>query len=327
MKLRPVFIAGCDRSGTTMLGDILGATAASFATPESQWIHTLSRRLHRRVFADPAAAVAWLRADFRFAVWELDLPAAEFEALVDLDDTAQTVCAVLRAYVERNVPEKAGADVWVDHTPDNFKHYPVLRALFPDARYVHIVRDGRAVFQSVRNLDWGPNNAYSGSRHWAERLDEAMGVEMAEQDNCLRVRYEDILADPAATISEICRFAGLDYSEQMLEGGGLILPEFTRGQHQLVGRRPDASRVDAWRSKLSPREITVFEAYEPTRSYMTTFGYAPDSEPAQAPGKLATLWYYLHEFTVYLRNRFRHLRMERGQVARRAVSGADDGSR
>ncbi len=315
MTYRPLFIGGCDRSGTTMLGDILGASAQSFATPESQWVHQLAPRLHLQAFDAPGALLDWLCGEFRFAVWDMDRVRDLDDLDLPLDHARACVEAILRRYLERNLPEKAGAAVWVDHTPDNVRYYPLLRALFPDARYVHIVRDGRAMFQSVRDLDWGPNNAYMGTRFWAERLEQALGVEMAEGGRCLRVRYEDILRQPAAEIERVCAFAELPYDEGMLNGGGLILPEFTRGQHQLVGKPPDASRLDAWRKKLSRAEIEDFEAWPPSRLFLQRFGYALDTpEPVQRGG-LHTLWCYLQDFGQYLRHRLKHRRMEQAKLA------------
>ncbi len=320
MSYRPLFIGGCDRSGTTMLGDILGATAQSFATPESQWVHQLAPRLHLDAFADNAAMLDWLCDEFRFAVWGLQRGRDLEELALPLDDARGCIEAILQQYLARNLPAKSGAQVWVDHTPDNVRYYPLLRKLFPDARYVHIVRDGRAVYQSVRDLDWGPNNAYMGTRFWSERLEQALGVELAEGENCLRVRYEDILRDPGNEIARICRFAQLPYDEKMLSGGGVILPGFTRGQHELVGRPPDASRLDAWRSRLRRREIDDFEAWPASRLFLQKLGYDLDTPAPVQRGALYVAWCYVQDFGLYLYHRQRHRRMEQATLSTSAAA-------
>ncbi len=311
MSLQPLFIAGCDRSGTTMLGDILGASPKTFSAPESQWIHQLARMLHVGAFADAQEAAVWLQAQFRFAAWGMAQDTAALAELIRLEDPGRTVEMLIRSYVEQKLPAKARLDHWVDHTPDNFKHYPVLKALFPQALYVHIVRDGRAVFQSIKTLDWGPNNAYVATRYWCSRLEQATGVELAEGDRCLRVRYEDILRDPALEVSRICEFAGIPFAEAMLNGGGVILPEFTESQHKLVGRRPDPSRLEAWREELSRHEIEDFEAYPLSRTYMQAMGYKLTTMRPVVQTKLRILWSYLHDFSMYLLHRLRHLRLEK----------------
>lgn len=315
MSYRPIFIGGCDRSGTTMLGDILGASTGAFATPESQWVHQMAPQQHLGIFGSQAALLDWLCAEFRFAVWGLDRERDLDDLRLPLDEPRACVEAILRRYLERNLPEKAATPVWVDHTPDNMRYYPVLHTLFPDARFIHIIRDGRAVYQSVRHLNWGPNNAYIGTRFWASRLEQSLLVEMAEGERCLRVRYEDILRQPAVEIERICAFADLPYSQDMLSGGGVILPEFTRGQHQLVGKPPDPSRLEAWRAKLSRREIEDFEAWPKSRQYLQHFGYALVTPQAVARGKLYRFWCYFEDHIKYLRNRASHLRMEEARVA------------
>ncbi len=313
---RPVFIGGCDRSGTTMLGDILGAAEGAFATPESQFLHELAPLLHIGAFDSDTAAADWLAGHFRFATWELAGGAQHLASLVDHTDTRTTMEHILQAYLQQNRPEWTNSRVWVDHTPDNFKHYTLLRSLFPDARYIHIVRDGRDVYNSVRNLDWGPNNAYMATRFWSERLQQALAVEISESGNCLRVRYEDILRDPESEIQRICDFAGLDYRPGMIDGGGLILPGFTHSQHQLVGSRPNPSRIDQWRTRVKPHEIQEFESYPWSRVLLQRLGYELETtHPVEVSG-LTVMLRYLHDFLRYGINRYRHRNMERNLLHR-----------
>ncbi len=320
--LRPVFIGGCDRSGTTMLGDMLGASTNAFATPESQSFHELLPLMHVRAFATPVEAARWLGEHFRFATWEMAGGPEKLAELVDLDDPRGTMIRIVREYLRQNHPEKLHAGVWVDHTPDNFKHYTLLRHYFPDARYVHIVRDGRDVFNSVRGLDWGPNNAYMGTRFWAGRLREALAVEISEGLGCLRVHYEDILRNPEGELARVCEHAQVPYADSMVDGGGLVLPGFTRGQHQLVGSRPDPSRIGQWRERMSAREIAEFEAYPWTRTLLKQLGYPLVTEKPQAPGGFIVLLRYIQDFLSYGINRARHRMMER-KLLRKQAAGAE----
>lgn len=306
--IRPVFIAGCDRSGTTMLGDMLGAGAGAFATPESQFLHEFAPLLHLGAFANREEAAGWLAGHFRFATWEMG-DAETLAELIDLGNPRATMENLLHRYLAITGGDTQ-ADTWVDHTPDNFKHYAVLKALYPDARFVHIVRDGRDVFNSLRPLDWGPNNAYMGTRHWAERLQQALAVELAEGDNCLRVRYEDILRNPERELARIAAFAGIPYEDAMVCGGGLLLPGFTRDQHRLVGSRPDASRIAQWCDRMSAREVAEFEAYPWSRTLLQRFGYRlVTAQPARV-GACTKMWRYLQDFLLYGIHRWRHRNME-----------------
>lgn len=315
MNYRPVFIAGCDRSGTTLLGDLLGNTQWTITTPESQFIHDLVIQMQLGSFKSPEAAAAWLLDHFRYVAWNLALDLGQLADLIDLDNPRATVENVIARYVQKTHPGKDRADVWVDHTPDNFKYQPILKSLFPEARFIHIVRDGRAVCASIKHLDWGPNNAYMASRHWAARLQEAFSVEVAEGKNCLRIRFEDLLADPAGMLAQLCEFIDIPFDSSMLSGGGLIVPGFTREQHSLVGKPPQASRANQWRQQLGDAEIRDFESYPLAHSLLAGMGYQPCFDEPQTLSSFHVLGRYCHEFIYYLLHRRHHRRMEARTVS------------
>ncbi len=314
MTAGPVFIGGCDRSGTTMLGDILGSAPGAVVTPESQFVHELMLLSHQRAFSQRAAAADWLLGHFRFAAWGLAIDPTAVAACVDLDDPRTTVENLLRVYCrERGI----AAGRWIDHTPDNARYHGLLARWFPDARFIHLVRDGRAVFHSIRPLSWGPNNAYSATRYWSERLERGLQMEIAHGDRCRRIRYEDLLAAPEQVILELCRWLAFPYREEMLRGGALRLPEFTHRQHRLVGRRPDPGRIDRWRKRLSTAQIETFEAFERTRVHLAACGYALAGAHRRKVSTPLAIGYYLHDGLRYGLNRLRHRRTERRTVRAR----------
>jgi hypothetical protein len=310
MNYRPIFIAGCDRSGTTLLGDLLGKSRWSVTTPESQFIHDMLIQLGLGSFRSPETAAAWLLEHFRYVAWNMPLNLRELADLIMLDRPRATIEHLITQYVRHTHPDKRGADVWIDHTPDNFRYHAMLKHVFPEARFIHIVRDGRAVCASIKPLDWGPNNAYMASRHWAARLQEAMAVELAEGDNCLRVRFEDLLSRPEDVIRRICGFIDLPFEAALLSGGGLVLPAFTRNQHRLIGKSLDASRAESWRSRLSAAEIRDFESYPLTHTLLGRLGYETRFKDPPHLSSLRILGRYCHEFVHNLLHRQRHRRME-----------------
>lgn len=314
MNYRPIFIGGCDRSGTTLLGDLLGNSPWTLTTPESQFMHELLLHLKLGSLTTPQGAAQWLQNHFRFATWDMQLTPGELEQLLTLDNPRQAIEGIVQCYAKQYHSQKLSADVWVDHTPDNFKYHAMLKALFPEARFVHIVRDGRAVCASIKDLDWGPNNAYTASRHWADRLQQALAVESAEGANCHRVRFEDLVANPGSVLAELCAFIDIPFDASMLRGGGLVLPKFTRAQHRHVGRAPQASKANQWRQKLSRRELREFESHPFSRMLLEHLGYPLEYSETPKLSTLYTLGCYCHEFACYLLHRLRHRRTERRTV-------------
>lgn len=310
MNLRPVFIGGCDRSGTTLLGDMLGATSWSFVTPESQFFHDLLLHLKLEAFDNPKAASRWLYNHFRFASWQLNLDVDELTQVIHLKQPRDTIEAIVKIYLQQKHPEKSHADVWIDHTPDNFKYHSVLKSIFPEARFIHIVRDGRAVSASLKNLDWGPNNAYTASRHWSQRLEQALAVEACEGDNCFRLHYEKLLAEPEQALKQLCAFIDVPYEAKMLNGGGLKLPAFTKKQHSLIGKAPQQKNADAWRSQMTESDLRDFESYPFSRLLLNKMGYPLAFTDIPRLTRLRVFNRYLHDFIHYLINRLHHSKME-----------------
>ena len=255
---RPVFVGGCSRSGTTLLGAMLGVGPAAVTVPEATFKWELfedagpagsdpgSTRL------DPSVLARRLREDRMFGLWDVDLPLGEpltYRGLLD---------GLVDSYAAR--VGKPDAGVWVDHTPGNIRFGLTLHRTFPDARFVHLVRDGRAVAASVLPLDWGPNSATESGLYWATQIAAGFALESALGPDVVRtVRYEDLVLDPAGTLPALCDFLGLPYRDDMLADRDYRVGAYETEQQRLVAAPPDPSRTEAWRDALAPRQIRDFE--------------------------------------------------------------------
>ena len=89
---------------------------------------------------------------------------------------------------------------------------------------------------------------------------------------------------------------------EMVEGKGFQVPGFTVNQHALVGKRPDSSRLDAWRSKLKPREIEIIESL--AGDTLTRLGYPTEhAGRARRPAGVEQLVLTVQELYRRWRNR------------------------
>jgi hypothetical protein len=202
--------------------------------------------------------------------------------------------------------DKAGAELWVDHTPDNMQFAVALSLEFPEARFIHVIRDPRAVAASVMPLDWGPNTAYFAANWWVCQVSYGLAAEsLLGPDKILRVRYEDLVSDTEQEMRRICSFAGMDYEKGLGSTGDFKLPVYTAGQHTLVGKKPDVSRIDAWKGSLKPRMVELIENI--CADMLISLGYEPvyglkgrsitDVERAKS---------VMAETVRHIHNRFRH---------------------
>jgi len=264
---RPILIGGCSRSGTTLLAAMLGWGEGRLTVPEAEFkweLFAAGAAVADRV--DTAKAGALLRADPKFSLWKVDVPPTE-SGTVSFADLMEDLVAR-----HARVRGQSAQVAWVDHTPGNIRFIPTLNRLLPDARFVHVIRDGRAVAASVLRLDWGPNTPSEAARHWA--LQVAAGLAAAQalgSDRVHTVRFEDLVNEPQATLKSLCDFAGLEFDDRMVDQRDYALPAYTANQHGLVGGRPDPGRIDAWRRQLRPEQIRSFERL--TGEFLDLLGY------------------------------------------------------
>jgi hypothetical protein len=305
-RLRPLFIGGSSRSGTTLLGSMLGSVPGVVTVPEARFKWGLlalidssdgSLRL--------SGAVRQLNQDWKFRLWGLELPDPR---LLPPDRVRYAdLLGCLALIYGRSVGDPE-ATVWIDHTPGNVKFVATMADLLTDLKFVHLVRDGRAVAASQLPLDWGPNHVHKAAAEWAAKIGLGLAAAAAlGPTRALTVRYEDLVLEPEATLRGLCLFAELDFDHALVEGRGYQASSYDRAQHSLLPGPLDAGRVTAWQKTLSPRQIETFEYV--TGDLLRYLGYEPVyGAAAGSPAKLLK-WaeVAVGEVRGFVRNRFRRL--------------------
>lgn len=258
--MRPVFIGGCDRSGTTLLGAMLGAHSECLCVPESQFKIDVLRSLERvQPEVDLPSAFNMIKNHWRFKLWELDIDLSPAVEKAIEGSYPGLIKWIINRYGEK--VGKPDSSIWVDHTPTNLKYAATLASIFHEAKFLHIVRDGRAVAASVIPLDWGPNTIINAAHWWVEKVAYGLSAEsFLGKGQVIRLRYEDLVREPTPTLKRVCSLLDINYQSEMLKGSGFKVPRFTSAQHALVGNPPDSSRVEAWQKELSSREVEIFES-------------------------------------------------------------------
>jgi Sulfotransferase family len=257
--LEPVFVGGADRSGTSLVASLLGAHSGIVAIPEAQFLarHLRDVRLARKQ-GSPGPAFVSSFDNYRLRLWNLPEPAAD---AVEGLDSAAAMRHLVSIFANQRGIDSNTLHAWVDHTPSNLHNWGVLDEIFPASKFIHIVRDGRAVAHSLKSMRWGPNDVEASAQWWLSRLATAVMCELAlGSDRVLRVRFEDLLAGPSSVLESICAFLKIEFEASMIEGGGYQLPDYWNHGHGLVSRSPDASRIAAWTQELAPADIERFES-------------------------------------------------------------------
>ncbi len=252
---RQIFIGGCSRSGTTLLGAILGAHSECICPPESHFkIGAIRSCQTRDGRIDLERALRFIQIHWRFKLWGID---------VDANEAPQSSYGDLLEWLVVEFAESRGLKgrVWIDHTPENINYAPTLLKIFPHAKIIHIVRDGRAVANSILPLDWGPNTIIKAAPWWKAMVQEGLAMERTlPPDQIVQVRYEDLVYEPNVTMERLCEAVGLPYEPHIIQADGFEPPEYTASQHTMIGKRPDPSRATRWKETLTPRQIEMFDS-------------------------------------------------------------------
>jgi hypothetical protein len=254
----PLLLLGVRRSGTTLLRVILDRSSLLAVPDESYVVPQLAARHPTPV--DPAAFVDDLRRLPRMR--ELGVAVEEVERRLRPGmTTGAAIGAVFASYAAAQ-----GKQRWGDKTPLYMQHLELLERLFPDARFVHLVRDGRDAALSFLGMPAGivtwtwahPRDAAGFACQWRTEVEGAQALGQRVGDRYLEVRYERLVADPEGTVRDICAFAALPYEPGMLEYAGTV--DLTGKPHQTRLTQPPTTGVRDWRTEMSSGQVEAFES-------------------------------------------------------------------
>lgn len=287
----PVFIVGAGRSGTTLVRLMLDSHSEMAIPWESHFIPQLFNAQRRYLLPsgqlNSAAVAAEIFASVYFRGWQLPEKKVwkELQRLQN-PSLGEVIEAVFVAYARHK-----GKVRWGDKTPHYVHYIPLLASLFPSARFIHVVRDGRDVALSVIEMDWGPNSILSAAEFWKRAVANGRhGGSVIGEDRYFEMRYEDLLADPEKQVARLCSFVKLEFDPRMLHFSerGLdasLPPERHRWQRSV--QRPLTKGLRNWSSQMSPADVAVFETV--AGNWLERLGYRRAIPNVPLPVMLPTL--------------------------------------
>ena len=306
----PFFIVGCDRSGTTMLRLILDRSPDVAIPTESMILVDFAAEAGGALATDAEfdrlAQAVWRHPKVR----EWALPGGPPAR------AGRTGPAAYRAALEAPFlayAELHGKPRWADKTPYYVGELDLVKRVFPEARIVNLVRDGRDVALSLLRVPFGPSNVWAAARQWRAAVDAGDAAQARYGGAVLTIRYEDLVADPEPVVRGVCAFCEITYLPQMLAIEDSAAGKLAAGQESWfselfagIGTRS----VGKWRTQMTRAQQSVFaaEASEALRRH----GYeVPGS--GEAP-RVPAAAYAAHNWTVKLWNFARlHVWQERGR--------------
>ncbi|MGZ8695539.1 MAG: sulfotransferase family protein [Gaiellaceae bacterium] len=253
----PVLVIGVRRSGTTLLRVMLDRHSELAVPDESYFVPQLAHRHGDR--PDPEAFLEDLRRLPTLRDWGV-APEAVAAKLRPGLTFGEAIGAVYEVYASER-----GKARWGDKTPMYMQYLGLLERLWPDARFVHLVRDGRDAALSFLGMPAGivtrtwahPTDAAGFACQWATEVRAAQALGRRSGHRYLELRYEELVRDPEAALRRICDHVGLGYEGGMLDYAGNV--DVSAKPHQQRLRQPPTVGVRDWRGQMSRADALAFE--------------------------------------------------------------------
>jgi hypothetical protein len=228
---QPIFLVGAERSGTTLLRLMLDNH------PQLAWCYEFEYAVDLMP-GDPQSLdletyYQWLETHRTFQATGFTIdPSLDYPLLVN---------SFLWQKCHNEQKLIVGATV--------HRHFDKLLKIWPDARFIHIVRDGRDVARSCIGMGWA-GNVWTGIERWLEA--ETLLAEIEQQlpsDRKMNLTYEELIIDPVAALKQICNFIAIEYDAAMLN-----YPQTSTYDV------PNPSLIGQWQRKMSDHEIQLVES-------------------------------------------------------------------
>lgn len=284
--MKPVFIVGHPRSGSTLLTSLLGKHQNLGVFPETHYISTSFRMnfvLRLLVFLNPRMLISLL---YKRNIRLLDMPVSpsEFTNLA-LKVMPKSFPDLFSLLLEENA-KKVGKIRPVEKTPTHIEFIDTIMTWFPDAKVVCIIRDGRDAVKSLMSAPWTHSNLERHAAYWGWCVREAYRCKNKYPGNFLLVRFEDLLGEVDKTLHKICNFIEEPYDEnQLLDAGNdMSVPAWEKQWKDQSTLQPDSNMAYKWKKDPVNSEAAYIQYF--IDEELETMGYeAIDSVVPVALGK------------------------------------------
>jgi hypothetical protein len=280
------FIVGVTRSGTTLLRLMLDAHPEMAIPPETHFVPQLIKTTRKRgTSCEEAHGVVTGHRQWG----DFGLDSAELlrrYCALDRIDPETTMRAFFELYAERE-----GKRRWGDKTPNYIKRMKQIERWIPEARFVHMIRDGRdAALSRFKRILKEPPPMETVAGRWVRKIEgaraDAQGV-----SHYIEVRYEDLVRETEPELRRVCEFLELPWDGAMLryyeraeerlaemhrdlpgeQGKPLRPADHRKEAHRLTTRPPDPSRLARWKQEMDPSDNETFE--QVAGGLLTELGY------------------------------------------------------
>ena len=297
----PIFVIGVDRSGTTLLSLMLDSHPRISIPYESHFIIDYYRK--RESFGDLGSyfnrrqLIKSVLNEPYVREWEHQISIGEVD-IEKCNSLEESINQIYLAYAQH-----FGKDIWGDKTPQYTSEIAILNQMFPNSKFIHLVRDGRDVALSLVKQWWGANDFVTAMKYWATKVTSAKKMlNMLPEEQYIELKFEDLVSEPEDQLKRITQFLKVDYQAKMLTNYPIKARDKVgnriKAHHVNLTEQPLPSQAYKWKKSLKPPNQAI--AFEIAGSVLLGLGY-PEGIKSHP---LKILWKGHHRLVESLKYRF-----------------------
>lgn len=282
----PIFIIGNPRSGTTLLRLMLTCHPGIAVAPESGFLIGLYAKY--KEFCGDMQQIKEFAKDVvnsqKVELWRITVHGLT-EYLIDKNSKTYSELSS-GVYEYYGLIHQSKKDRWGDKNNSFLNYIDLISVIFPEAVFIHIIRDGRDIACSYRDMSQiipekyspsVPNSVLGAALHWRNNLLKIRyNFQQIGWNRVYEIRYEDLVNNPVLTLTEICNFLDEEFSAEMLTFDEQnrekeLEPTAFDAWKSRTKEKLSSSRIERWRTEMSTKDVLLFECA--TRDILTKYRY------------------------------------------------------
>ncbi len=266
----PIFIVGCPRSGTTILASILNRHSRVASATETHFFNFIAKNNYdwkqfdlenfKRLLEESRISdfISLVNVDQDTLIKEFqNINNEKLDANLGVDDfyKKQTFDTLMNILLEKRHKFR-----FCEKTPQHLQNVAEIIKLYPCAKFIHIVRDGRDTVNSLLKMPWRPNGLVNNARFWVHYAKLGQEQQKLFPENILTVRYEELLRDPETNLKAICKFIDEKFEPAMLKESSSDMEIFSPWESAWKHKAQqglDAGRIGAWSKELDADDQAI----------------------------------------------------------------------
>ncbi|PWE19058.1 sulfotransferase family protein [Aliarcobacter skirrowii] len=280
------FIIGNPRSGTTLFRLMLNKHSKICVPPEAGFLVWLYKEFKDTVFnVNYDYFIEQLMSTNKIETWNLDYEKLKNYLNNKKPSTFQDVMDCVYQFYTLDVLKKE-INLYGDKNNYYLNHVDLLASLYQNAKFVHIIRDGRSVAASYKGVmkqkmvsKYAPklpteiNDIASEWKTNISNIEKSFSKLLIEQK--ITIRYEDLVLEPEKTLIKVCDFLGLNFEKQMLNYYTTTIQDGLEPEEYLAWKQKNLqplqkNEIDKYK-QLTNKELIDFE--KAAESFLKKYDY------------------------------------------------------